>query len=125
MSDDFSTPASATGIKWDELKGSLLLVEPISVEAGIPTAYGEANAVKANVIVLDGDLAETSYTETLIFPKVLQSQVKPRIGSKVLGRLGQGQKKPGQSAPWMLLDATEPDKATARAYLAKATDAPF
>lgn len=97
---------TASGIKWAEIKGSLLLIEPLSVEDSIKTAYGDASAVKANVIVLDGDQAGTTYSETLIFPKLLQSAVKGAIGDQVIGRLSQGVAKPGQSAPWTLEDAS-------------------
>lgn len=125
MSDEFDAPASAEGIKWEDLKGSLLLVKPKSLETDINTVHGPSNAVAGDVIVLDGPLADTVYSDTLIFPKVLQSQVKPRIGGMVLGRLGQGQKKPGQSAPWVLAEAVDADKVIARAYIAKTTEAPF
>ena len=52
-------------------------------------------------------------------PKVLAVQLRPRIGQKVLGRLGQGQAKPGQDAPWVLAEATESDVDVALAFLAK------
>ena len=117
--------SSTTGIGWEDLKGSLLIVEVISLELAIKTSYGVSDAIRANVSVLDGDEEGTVYRDTLIFPKVLISQVKSAMGGKVLGRLGQGVKKPGQSPPWMLSDATEADKVAARAYLAASTEAPF
>jgi len=43
----------------------------------------------------------------------------------VLGRLGQGEAKKGQSAPWMLSEATEADKVIGRNYIAKNSEAPF
>lgn len=123
--DEFAAPASSTGIKWEDLKGALLLFEVHSVETGIKTAFGETDAVRADVAVLDGTQAGQTYNDTLVFPKVLLSQVRPSVGKKVLGRLGQGSAKPGQSAPWMLQDATEDDKAVARAYVAKNATPPF
>lgn len=125
MTDPFGSPASADGIKWEALKGSLLLVAPSSFETDINTVHGPANAVKATVSVLDGDQADEVYIDTLIFPKVLISQTKGSIGGMVLGRLGQGQKKPGQSPPWTLIEAVDADKVVARAYLAKNAEAPF
>lgn len=120
MSDDmFGGPMSATGIKWEELEGALLLVKPNSYEEDINTAYGKANAVSADVTVLDGAKKGEEYRETLIFPKVLAGQVKGYIGTSkfALGRLGRGQAKPGQSAPWLLADPTDSDKDTARAWI--------
>lgn len=116
---DFANPSTATGIDLKALLGSLLLITVHSVEEGITTTYGPSSAVRADVVVLDGSSAGETYDDTLIFPRVLQSQLKSHAGkSKVLGRLGQGVAKPGQSAPWTLTEATEADKESARKYLA-------
>lgn len=125
MSQDFAAPSTAEGLKWAGLKGSLLIIKVHGYEPEINTVHGTTSAVRADVIVLDGEQAETTYSDTLIFPKVIQSQVKSQIGGMVLGRLGQGQAKKGQSAPWTLDDATEADKGVARAYLAKTVEPPF
>lgn len=127
MSDLFDAPGSASGIKWEDLNGKLLLIQPLSEESGINTAFGPANAVRANVTVLDGPTAGEEFNDTLIFPKVLASQVKGNCGSGRfnLGRLGKGNAKPGQSAPWMLGDPTDADKDAARAHLAAKTKPPF
>ena len=119
-SNPFATPATASGISWKDLKGSLLLITPHSVEEGIKTAYGESDAIRADVVILDGDQAGEEYADTLIFPRVLQSQVRSRIGSKVLGRLGQGNAKGNQDPPWLLAEATEADIAVGKAHLAGA-----
>lgn len=123
--DQFNEPASTSGLQWAELKGSLLLFDVQAVEHGIKTTYGETDAVRADVTVLDGDQAGTEYTEALVFPRVLQSQLRSSVGQKVLGRLGQGTQKPGQSPPWLLATATDADKATAREHLAKKTQPAF
>ena len=119
MSDTpFATPAApGSGISWADYNGRLLLIEPHAVKTDIQTSFGPSDAVQADVVVLDGDDAGTEYPDTLIFPKVLQSQVAGRIGQKVLGRLGQGQAKPGQSAPWMLAEATADDIALGQRWL--------
>jgi cytosine/adenosine deaminase-related metal-dependent hydrolase len=88
---------------------------------------------RCDIAVLDGDCKGDVYADTLIFPRVLIGQLRPNIGKKVLGRLGQGTAKPGQSAPWTLLASSDDDKATAVKYethmAAKAVtpvdDAPF
>lgn len=127
MTDMFDAPGSASGVKWEELNGRLLLVQPLAEEKDIPTAFGSASAVRANVTVLDGPTAGEEFADTLIFPKVLQSQVKGNCGTGRfnLGRLGKGNAKPGQSAPWMLGDPTDSDKDAARAHLAAKTKPPF
>jgi hypothetical protein len=125
QTDGFNAPSTATGIKWADLKDSLLLFKVNGIENGIKTVHGDAQAARVDVTVLDGTLSGTVYTDTLVFPKVLISQVKPSIGGMVLGRLGQGTAKPGQSAPWLLSEATDSDKVTARAYLAETASTPF
>lgn len=127
MTDMFDAPSSAAGIKWEDLNGRLLLVQPLSDEKDIQTSFGAANAVRANVTVIDGPTAGEEYNDTLIFPKVLSSQVRGNCGTGRfnLGRLGKGNAKPGQSAPWMLADPTDADKDAARAHLASKTTPPF
>lgn len=125
MSDQFSGPSSADGVQWKDYLGSLLLFKVRGFEPSVNTVHGETSAVQADVIVLDGDNADAVITDTLVFPKVLQNQIKGNIGGMVLGRLGQGEAKKGQSAPWKLADATEADKTVARAYLDKASPTPF
>lgn len=118
----FADPAApSSGLDYKEINGRLLLVQVLSVEDHVPTVHskpGEKSpAVRANVTVLDGPTPGTEYEDTLIFPKVLQSQLRSRVGQMVLGRLGQGYAKPGQSAPWQLAAATDEDKAVADQYM--------
>lgn len=120
----FEKPAApGGGIKWEDHKGALLLIEPTSFEAQVNTSFGPADAVKANVYVIDGPGAGDSYADTMIFPKLLVAQTKPLMGKKVLGRLGQGQGKPGQSAPWLLEEASAEDNAKGEEFVQKNTPA--
>jgi len=120
MSNAFTPPAPPSGgITWADQLGRLLVIEPLSVET-IKTAYGDNEAVRAHVHVLDGPDPHT-FDDALVFPRVLTSQLRPLLGGKVLGRLGQGQAKPGQSAPWLILDPTEADQAAADAWLTSRT----
>lgn len=123
----FDGPGAASGIQWSDYENLLLLIKPLEKDVSVNTSYGESKAVRADVTVLDGPNTGEEISDTLIFPKVLQGQVKSNAGSGRynLGRLGKGQAKPGQSAPWMLGDPTDADKQTARDHLAKNTEAPF
>lgn len=116
-SSPFAAPGTASGIDWKALNGSLLLIKPHSVEEGIKTVHGDSSAVRADVYVLDGEEKGEEYKDTLIFPRVLQGQLRSRIGQNVLGRLGQGAQKPGQSPPWLLSEATAADHEVGVAYL--------
>lgn len=113
----FASPGSTSGIDWNASKGHLLLVTPLSVEEKVNTSLGEKDAIRADIVDLD---TGEEFTDTLVFPRVLQGQLRTRIGQKVLGRLGQGVAKPGQSAPWLLQDFGPEDGKKAEAYIAKA-----
>lgn len=113
----FKAPAEASGIQWEQHKGRLLLIEPKSVETGISTTYGEKEAVRADVTVIDAPDAPEVFADALIFPGVLISQTRSLIGEKVLGRLSQGQAKSGQKPPWRLNDATDDDISIGIRYL--------
>lgn len=114
----FDAPAPpGSKVPFDELVGALLVFEPEAVEKDVKTTLGTKDATRATVNVLDGPLAGTEYASTLIFPSVLQGQLRSRMGRKVLGRLTQGVARPGQDPPWMLLEATEQDNAQGVAWL--------
>ena len=121
--DPFSAPSSASGVEWAELDGRLLLFKVLAFEPSIKTGFGEKTAVRADVIVLDGEEAE--FLDILVFPKVLQTQIKARIGGMVLGRLGKGVAKPNQKPPWKIAEASDADKAVARGYIERSADVPF
>lgn len=124
MSDQFTDPGVSTGINLPDLEGRLLLVKPERVEVGITTSLGLRDATVSDVHVVDGD--STVYTDVFIWPRVLQGQLRKNLGTGMfcIGRLGKGTAKPGQNAPWKLIDATDADKVLARAYLDKAPATP-
>lgn len=116
--DPFAAPGAASGgIDWAAVNGSLILITVHDVETDIQTSFGAKDAVRADVAILDGDHAGEEYGDSLIFPKVLISQLRGSKGSKVLGRLGQGEAKKGQQPPWLLAEASEADKKVGVAYL--------
>lgn len=124
MSDQFNQPGSATGIKWDEHQGRLLLFTVKSLEQDINTSFGAKDAIRADLEVLDGPNPER-FLDILVFPQVLQGQLRSSIGHRVLGRLGTGNAKPGQKPPWRLFEATDADQAVARAHIAANDPPPF
>lgn len=105
-------------IDFESVKGALLLFDVKSVEQGISTSFGEKSAIRADVAVLDGAHKADVYADTLIFPLVLQGQLRGSVGEQVLGRLGQGAAKPGQKPPWQLTPASAEDRAIAERYVA-------
>lgn len=116
----FASPGDpSSGIQWAEHKGALLLLDVHAEEREILTAFGPADAVRATITVLDGEHVGDTYPDCLVFPKVLAAQLRSRIGKKVLGRLGQGQAKSGQSPPWLLAEASATDVLIGKAHVEK------
>lgn len=106
--------------KWTaaEHNGNLLLFFPTEVRRGIKTSNGDADAVSCSRVV-NLDTGRVLHN-TLIFGTALV----PNIGGGapdgvVLGRLGQGEGKPGQSKPWILLPHDEQELFRAQDWLAK------
>ena len=120
MDDIFDNPGVSAGIKWEDYAGRLMLITPHASEKDVNTAIGVKDAIRADVVVLDGPGSPEDLPDVLVFPRVLQGQLRSNVGTgrKCLGRLGQGEKRPGQNAPWKLGDPTDADRATARNFLA-------
>jgi hypothetical protein len=118
-SDVFDNPGTTTALDLKELNGRLLLLKPTRVEIGVSTTLGPKDVTVADVHTLDGPSPEV-FGEAFVWPKVLQAQLRSTVGTGryVLGRLGQGVAKPGQSAPWVLSDPTDAERESARKYLA-------
>jgi hypothetical protein len=92
-------------------------------KTGINTVNGIAEAIEVSIVDLD---TNEEHHSVLWFNVALRSALKPLIGNKVLGRIGQGVAKPGKNAPWILLDATGDATAVAKAnaYIADGIKAP-
>jgi hypothetical protein len=115
---NFNDPSSSDLLPLDDLLGSLLLLTVYEETDEINTVHGPQTAIRADVVALDGNLRGSEFTDTLIFPRVLKSQLRRSAGGlMVVGRLGQGVKKPGQNAPWTLTAATEADKTLAQSWV--------
>lgn len=119
--DNFSQPASGSKFRPADYQGKLLLVWPTEHRTGIKTDYGDSDAIAARVVVLDGDSGYEEHDNVLFFQSALIGTLKPSVGNKkpVLGRLGRGTSKPGQSAPFILTPFTEEDAKAAREYFAQ------
>jgi hypothetical protein len=64
------------------------------------TNFGTTSAVRATVTVIDGDKAGETYDDTLIFPKVLQSQLKSKLGEKGPGTRRRANDAAGIASIW-------------------------
>jgi hypothetical protein len=117
---EYADPAAGNGdtFKPAEHKGALLLITNIRQEMDVVTEFGTANPIACNIAVLDGEHKADTYTDTFLFGVALINKLKAFADTdkKVLARLGQGDAKPGRSAPWILEPGTDADKETARKY---------
>ena len=115
---DFQDPGAPGGDKLPlaELNGALVLIKVKEAMYGVQTSFGLTDPVRCTVHAIDGRHANAVFEDTLVFPKVLAGQLRNYVGSTVLGRLGQGVAKAGQSAPWVLNATSDADKALARSY---------
>jgi hypothetical protein len=105
--------------KWTaaEHHGNLLLFFPTEVRRGIKTSNGDADAVAcARVVNLDTGRV---LHNTLIFGTALVPNIGPAAPDGVVaGRLSQGEGKPGQSKPWILLPHDEQELRRVQEWLA-------
>lgn len=120
MTDPMSMFDTASGGQFPlkEHLGDLLVIHVTGFEKDIPTAIGNSDAVRVNILVAEatdpdnvGHESGEEYDDVLLFSKVLVSSLKGKVGTGrlVLGRLGQGQAKPKQDPPWILLPFDEDD----------------
>lgn len=103
-----------------EIENHLLVVEPTEYIEKMSTQMGESDAVRCTVHDIT---SKTTHDEVLWFSTVLVGSLRSRIGAKVLGVMGKGVAKPGQTAPWILQDASGVPEAVkaAQEYLATVT----
>ena len=125
MTTPFAAPAvsESSNAKPADLEGHVLIIKPLAYKTGSQTSLGEAEAIECDLIDLD---TSTLHPSVLFFNVALRNALRPNIGNQVLARIGKGTAKPGKSAPWILINATDNqadiDKATN--YLAGGVNAP-
>jgi len=111
-------PSGRRFVKVDH-ENKLLLITVLAYETDIESVYGTADAVRVDIVVLDGDGAPDKYSNTLLFGTVLVDELHDVIGSRVLGRLGKsGTGSAGRNPAWVLNPHTEADAQVATDYLA-------
>lgn len=115
----FQQPSAAGDqVKIPELLGALVLVYVRDHRERIVTSFGPSDAVAVDLHVLDGPKRGEDYQNTLIFQKALVGSLRSAIGGDpVLGRIGQGTAKPGQSPPYILMPYTDADAVVATAWI--------
>lgn len=109
---DAPTMGSTNSVRPADLEGHVLVVQPLEYVNSISTSFGEKDAIRVNV----HDISEkASHDDVLFFGTALIGSLKRDIGKTLLGKMGKGEAKAGQSAPWILIDLTSNEKAVAAA----------
>lgn len=114
--DTFTRPSGGGDqVKIKEDLGSLLVVRLESIERDFSTEYGLVDAARADWIVCDGDNAGETRTGGMIFnTPLVRDLARLQPGGLLVGRLMQGDAKPGKSAPYIFQDFTDEEEALAR-----------
>lgn len=113
MSIPFSAPASSgEGLSAADVDGHILVCEPVEYVTEVVTVHGPKDAVRLTVHDIT---AGTTTEDCLWFGGYLVGALKGRIGQKVLGIMGKGTAKAGQSPPWVLTDLSTNEQAVAAA----------
>lgn len=114
----FQQPSQGDQVKVAELLNCLVLVWVRELREDIATTFGPSDAIACDIHVLDGTKGGEKFENTLVFQKALIGSLRGAIGGEpVLGRIGQGVAKPGQSAPYILQPFTDADAAVATGYI--------
>lgn len=88
--------------------GEIVVFFPTEYLKEVETSFGTKDAVQTRVLIVTGPAAGKTYDDARIFQGALIGMLKRRIGKPVAGRIGQGAKKKGFSAPWVLEPLTSP-----------------
>lgn len=120
MSDDWDSPATGEQFVIKNYVGALCIFAVNEFLPQFPTKYGNSDALKCELVILDGPNAGEHFDQAILFGRALMAQLKTKIGGKpVLGRLTQNpaDAKMGQSAPYRVADPTDEDKAKASEWV--------
>lgn len=131
MRDPFDT---TDYLKLDTVLGELVMFNPLDHIDEYETSFGTKDAIVADVVVFNADGTVTEYFAQTLLQGAIIGTLKRRLpvynkstgklvseGRLVLGRIGKGEGKKGQQAPYIITsdNLTEADKDRARAYSAE------
>lgn len=118
--NEFDT-ASSSFFSAKDYVGELVLFSPTQYIEEMKTSFSTAekpycDAIMTDVVVITANGEE--FEDALIFQSALIGSLKRKIGRKLLGRLGRGEAKKGQSAPYLLEAPSDDDIKLATEFLA-------
>lgn len=117
ITDLFANPGGGGGDqRIQDFLGELLLVNATEYIPEMTTRIGTGDAVRVDVIRLEADNEQVG--DLLVFQEALKRELRKLMrnpsASWLLGRLEMGAEKNGKSAPYILTEATDAEKAHAQ-----------
>ena len=116
-SDPFATPTGGgDGSKISDDVNQAILVRPTEYIPSMKTTQGVSDAVRADWIVLTGPNQGQVRNGSLIFQKVLKSELRAILGTPkplMVAVLGMGEARNGNNAPYLFAPADDATKALA------------
>jgi len=116
---DIGGPSKGGGDRFtpSEHVGRLVLFAGIEKDAWTDPAGATKSIARVTlVVVMDGPDGPAAFDDVLIFGAALAPSLYRAKVPVVVGVIGQGEAKPGKSAPWILNDATEEQLGAARSW---------
>ena len=115
--DPFASPTGAgDGSKISDDLDQAILLRPTEYIPNLQTSQGTTDAVRADWIVLSGPNQGQVRNSSLIFQKVLKSELRSIMGTPkpmMVAVIGRGEAKGGKSAPYLFAAADDATKALA------------
>lgn len=119
--DPFALPTSGVGdYKFNDFLGELLLVRPIEVDTMVTKISPDTEFVRVEVVRLDNENERVD--DLLVFGTAVMRTLKAVLRGDsewVLGRLQMGEAKNGKNAPYILVQPSDADIATAQAAMSQ------
>lgn len=107
MTYQFNDPAPAGGdsLPLKDIAGHYVIVKPLEFVPAVPTVHGPTDAIRVNVADLS---TGTHHLNVLWFGRAVVPSLRQSIGAPgfILGQVAQGEAKPGQDPPWILVSAS-------------------
>lgn len=118
--DPFDSASGVSGERMANLVGELLLITPLDFIPEFSTSVGKTDTVRVDLVILSGERFGEELPGMLVFQQALVRDLKNSLkkdSQYFLARLALGNKKPGQSAPYIFQQLEDADRAIGTKYL--------
>lgn len=103
-------PAASFEFGLADHDGVLALFAVGGLHRDVSTSFGERDAVRAGIVLLDGPEAGKVFEDILLFNTRVVSRLRNAPGQVILARIGMGEGKGGNNKPVELYEATPADQ---------------